>query len=234
MELLIVIAAAVVLAGLLVPALEDLRENAHRVVCSSNQRQIGLAMFMYERDYNSLPYSSQLDKDTGRWMPRELNIAHMGGETPMWDGIGLLFQTGYCRSPNCFYCPSHVGNYRAEDHLEDWYHPGDKDLYTNFHYSGDVDWEYGTKRDLADSLMSGERMILLTDALSSRWDMNHSEGLNMLYADGSVHWREGLDDIEQFIPLSGETTMTQSEIDRYEDIWTILENGGAILSANGQ
>src|SRR5690554_6485092 len=63
LELLIVIAVAVVLAGLLFPVLANLRENAYRVVCASNQRQIGLAITMYERDYNKLPYASQLSEE---------------------------------------------------------------------------------------------------------------------------------------------------------------------------
>lgn len=223
LELLIVIVATVVLAGLLFPALADLRENANRVICASNQRQIGMAMFMYDRDFESLPYTSRLNNE--RWIPQDLNIAHVGGDLPRWDGVGLLFVTGYCRSPNCYYCPSHRGEHMIQDDLDEWYHPGKKDLYTNFHYGGDVDWITGLPRDLSRALNHGDRMVLLTDGLSSRQDLNHTEGLNVLFADGSVQWREGLDDIAPYIPLSSNTSMSMDELVDYQKIWSIIENG---------
>ena len=51
-ELLVVIAIIAVLAALLLPAVKRARENAVRVICSSNQRQIGLHLAVYAQDHD--------------------------------------------------------------------------------------------------------------------------------------------------------------------------------------
>jgi len=52
-ELLIVIAIIALLAAILFPVFGRARENARRASCSSNLRQIGLAMQQYATDYDS-------------------------------------------------------------------------------------------------------------------------------------------------------------------------------------
>ncbi len=54
-ELLVVIAIIGVLAGLLLPAIQQAREAARRMQCTSAVRQIGLACFNYESAYKVLP-----------------------------------------------------------------------------------------------------------------------------------------------------------------------------------
>jgi len=222
-ELVIVIAVAVLLVGLLFPSLAELRENAHRVVCASNQRQIGMAIFMYDRDYGALPYTAQLD--SGRWEPRDLMVAHLGGEAENWDGIGLLFEWGYCRNPNCFYCPSHSGEHRVDQYHDRWYYPGGDPIYTNFHYSGDVDWVNGQSRDLSVAMREGDRLVLASDHLRSLDSLNHRDGLNLLYGDGSVHWQNSLSHIEDILPRSDEEGLQGGEEDDYEGLWRIIESG---------
>ena len=71
-ELLVVIAIIAILAAILFPVFARAREKARQAACTSNLKQLGLAMMMYTQDYDELtPIAfSGIGWWTGTWKER--------------------------------------------------------------------------------------------------------------------------------------------------------------------
>ena len=132
-ELLVVIAIIAILAGMLLPALNNARQSAFNAECKSNLKQIALYFTNYAGDFNgSIPgaYSKNFG---GPWTARMLDYLpkDMAGSLTLSAPNGNLISTGRAGNGK-FICPglkSRIKRGKTADHsyaMNSAYYPFDQ------------------------------------------------------------------------------------------------------------
>ena len=190
-ELMVTIAIAAMLTSILMPGLRAARESANRIQCSSNLRQIGIAMHVYAL-YNGERLPSTIFDNSDTHMPQEMMALTTGtmadpATSYQWDGLGLLVgdPSRYLDDPHTVYCPCHHGNHDFGVYQDKIKKESLERVYGNYHFIGDDDRETGRHRFQYD--LSSET-VLVVDGMREESDLNHVDGTNTLRGDASVRW----------------------------------------------
>jgi prepilin-type N-terminal cleavage/methylation domain-containing protein/prepilin-type processing-associated H-X9-DG protein len=178
-ELLIVIAIIALLAGILFPVFAQARAKAHQTTCTSNLRQIGLAIAMYRDDWNYYVSAYQ-----GRTAWLEVDHGKQGLIDP------------YLRNEGVRQCPSRRVAY-ARYCINGWY--GTVFGHTETSPQGQPEsavprpsttllvWEHQVPFPFCNRGQRGGTSDEPDPAQGiSHWDSSHNGGFNALWCDGHV------------------------------------------------
>jgi prepilin-type N-terminal cleavage/methylation domain-containing protein len=215
-ELLVVIAIIAILAAMLLPALSKAKDKGRRINCTSNMRQIGLAVIMYAEDNSGkLPpwRAGLMNQEDNISDPQYCRYAFFGppntlvprGNLPAaWEvhNLGYLYSGKYLGDGMLFFCPALTSSESPFSALHYWpllttpgppkYPSENPYIRTSYLFNPRVvNVSSDTHRRFRRTSQMAPRNIFMVDLMGQGTDVNsiphfRDKGLNSLFTDGSV------------------------------------------------
>ena len=108
-ELLVVIAIIAILAAILFPVFQKVRENARRASCTSNLKQLSIAVVQYQQDFDEIMPGSAVNAALGGWIYFTGFTAFPSPTPTAFDPTqGSIYP--YVKSKGVYLCPDDSSN----------------------------------------------------------------------------------------------------------------------------
>jgi len=216
LELIVVITVLLLLAAVLLPTLQKIKENAYTVVCMNNLRQLQTAWHLYPNDYKDILVPNNYVYNGLVGTPLLTNVSWCPGLAPVdttFDNIrsGLLFP--YTRAVGIYHCPAdrsivdgtNIPRTRSFDMSQsvNGYPEYDPIMYAQFPSYKKLEqiikpsvsqlfvFVDVLEDEITDSIFGTPTLVW--GNTNTWWDIpadRHNQGANFSFADGHVeHWR---------------------------------------------